>query len=242
MEKPSTSELSEVRIHIDPDPASDELLVEWKGPGDPACQFNWSLSKRWAITLLCSMGGMVILISASMLAPALNNIGDGLGISESEANMVVSIFVLVFAFGPMVLALLAEVFGHRWGPFTGWADSEWPGSRYRVCNHSAGAGRLLASGAARSFLCDRNFRALLGPAIGPILGGIITTKIGWRWLFWVVSIFDAALVIYAIFFFPETYHRLLLHRKAIKLQKETSRPFSYQDRCSQSTTGKEALL
>lgn len=114
MEKPSTSELSEVRIHIDPDPASDELLVEWKGPGDPACQFNWSLSKRWAITLLCSMGGMVILISASMLAPALNNIGDGLGISESEANMVVSIFVLVFAFGPMVLALLAEVFGHRW--------------------------------------------------------------------------------------------------------------------------------
>ena len=114
MEKPSTSELSEERIHTDPDPASDELLVEWKASDDPECPFNWSLSKRWAITLLCSMGGMVTLISTSMLAPALGNIGDDLNISESEANMVVSIFVLAFAFGPMVLAPLAEVFGRRW--------------------------------------------------------------------------------------------------------------------------------
>ncbi|KAJ5791827.1 uncharacterized protein N7518_008838 [Penicillium psychrosexuale] len=231
MEKPSTSELSEVWIHTDPDPdpASDELLVEWKGPGDPACPFNWTLSKRWAITLPCSIGGMVTLISVFMLAPALGNIGDDLGISESEANMVVSIFVLAFAFGPMVLAPLAEVFGHRWGPFTGWADSEWSGSQCRVCSAEfATTAPVLADcwhpeQRGHSYAIA-TFVPLLGPAIGPILGGIITTKIGWRWLFWVVSIFDAALVIYAIFFFPESYHRLLLHRKAIKLQKETSRP------------------
>ncbi|KAI3287978.1 hypothetical protein DTO002I6_7591 [Penicillium roqueforti] len=143
MEKPSTSELSEVWIHTDPDPdpASDELLVEWKGPGDPACPFNWTLSKRWAITLLCSIGGMVTLISVFMLAPALGNIGDDLGISESEANMVVSIFVLAFAFGPMVLAPLAEVFGHRWV----WIlSSTWYILWNTVCGFAHTRGLLLA--------------------------------------------------------------------------------------------------
>lgn len=100
-------------ILTESDERNYELLVKWDGPDDPDCPFNWSLAEQWAITLLCSMGGMVTLMSASMLAPALSNVGGGPNSSESEANMVVSIFVLAFAFGPMALAPLAEVFGRR---------------------------------------------------------------------------------------------------------------------------------
>ncbi|BCS29603.1 MFS transporter [Aspergillus puulaauensis] len=225
----------------------DELLVDWDGPDDPNCPFNWSLPKRWAITLLCSMGGMVTLMSASMLAPALGDIAADLNISHSEANMVVSIFVLAFAFGPMALAPLAEVFGRRWV----WIlSSAWYVLWNTVCGFSRTKGLLLAgrilSGLGGSVVfatgtpvladCWRaeqrgqsfaigTFVPLLGPAVGPILGGVITERIGWRWLFWVLSIFDAALIIYGYFFFPETYRRLLLHRKAVKLQKETGRSF-----------------
>lgn len=234
-------------IQTDSDESNDELLVTWDGDDDPNCPFNWSLARRWAITLLCSMGGMVTLMSASMLAPALGDIGHDLNITESEANMVVSIFVLAFAFGPMALAPLAEVFGRRWV----WIlASTWYVLWNTVCgfSHTRGlmlAGRILSGlGASAEYAIstpvladcwraeDRGhsfaiatFVPLLGPAIGPILGGVITEKIGWRWLFWVLSIFDGALVIYALLFFPETYHRLLLHRKAVKLEKETGRPF-----------------
>ncbi|KGO37453.1 Major facilitator superfamily domain, general substrate transporter [Penicillium expansum] len=202
MEKPSAPELSEAPIHTDPDPANDELLVNWNGIDDPDCPFNWTLSKRWGITLPCSMGGMVTLMSASMLAPALGNIGDDLSISESEANMVVSIFVLAFAFGPMVLAPLAEVFGRRWV----WIlSSTWYLLWNTVCGFSQTRGLLLAGrilsglGASAEYAISTpvlgdcwpaeqrghsfaiaTFVPLLGPAIGPILGGIITTKIGWR--------------------------------------------------------------
>jgi MFS family permease len=190
---------------------------------------------------------MVTLMSASMLAPALGDIGDDLNISKSEANMAVSIFVLAFAFGPMALAPLAEVFGRRWV----WIlASTWYVLWNTVCGfaHSRGlllAGRILSGlGASAEYAistpvladCWRaeqrghsfaiaTFIPLLGPAVGPILGGVITQHIGWRWLFWVLSIFDGALIVYAVFFFPETYHRLLLHRKAIGLQKETGRPY-----------------
>lgn len=32
------------------------------------------------------------------------------------------------------------------------------------------------------------FGPLLGPAIGPVMGGYITEALGWRWVFWVVAI------------------------------------------------------
>lgn len=65
------------------------------------------------------------------------------------------------------------------------------------------------------------FLPLLGPALGPILGGVIAGSVGWPWLFWVLSIFDAVLIVSAVFLFPETYPQLLLHRKALRLRKET---------------------
>lgn len=48
-----------------------------------------------------------------MMAPALPLIAKDLDTSLETANMALSIFVLAFAFGPMVLAPLTEVFGRR---------------------------------------------------------------------------------------------------------------------------------
>lgn len=42
-------------------------------------------------------------------------------------------------------------------------------------------------------------------------------------MFWVLSIFDACLIVVAFLVFPETYGQLLLHRKAKKLSKQTGK-------------------
>ncbi|KAK1092881.1 hypothetical protein LTR48_003447 [Friedmanniomyces endolithicus] len=68
------------------------------------------------------------------------------------------------------------------------------------------------------------FVPLLGRAIGPIIGGLIADSIGWRCIFWVLSIFDALLLLLAFFVFPETFGQLLLYRKAHKLTLETGKP------------------
>ncbi|KAL4781127.1 major facilitator superfamily transporter [Aspergillus varians] len=222
----------------DDQPETHNPATSWNGPDDPDCPFNWSLTKRWSILLLSSFGGMVTLMSASMMAPALGDIGHDLGITESETNMGVSIFLLAFALGPMFLAPLAEVFGRRWV----WIlASTWYVLWNTVCGfaHTRGvllAGRIMSGlGASAEFAISAPVRSdcwppeqrgysfaiatfipLTGTAVGPILGGVLTQKLGWRWLFWILSIFDATLVVYAFFFFPETYHRLLLHRRAVK--------------------------
>lgn len=71
---PAPTSQPEKNADTPPNLTDDDLLVTWDSQTDPSCPFNWSLTRWWAITLLCSMGGMVTLMSASMLAPALGSI------------------------------------------------------------------------------------------------------------------------------------------------------------------------
>lgn len=49
----------------------------------------------------------------------------------------------------------------------------------------------------------------------------MTSTIGWRWCFWILSAVDLGLMFLGLFIFKETYPLLLLRRRAAKLTKET---------------------
>jgi MFS family permease len=65
---------------------------------------------------------------------------------------------------------------------------------------------------------------LFGPILGPICGGFIAQRAGWRWDMWVVLIVACILTIGLIFYNTETYHSFLLEQKTRKLRKELNRP------------------
>lgn len=182
-----------------------------------------------------------------MLAPALTTIAQDLNTGVEETQIFLSIFVLAFAFGPMVLSPLAEVFGRRpvwiisscfyilWNTVGGFSHS--PGLLI-VSRILSGFGASAEFAISNPVLADcwqpsergksyaiSTFIPLLGPAIGPIIGGALTGTIGWRWSFYILSIYDGILVIIAILFFPETYEVILLNKRAAKLRKATGRPY-----------------
>ncbi|KAF4540706.1 MFS multidrug transporter [Lasiodiplodia theobromae] len=233
-------------------------IVDWEGPDDPENPKNWPIWRKWVTTLLTSLGGLVTLMSGAMMAPALSDISHELNIAPEEAQIALSIFILAFAFGPLFLGPCSEVFGRKpvwlvsstcyviWNVICGFATKR---GTMMAARFFSGIGASAQFAISFPVLSDcwkpdqrgtsfalATFIPLLGPAIGPIVGGVITQSIGWRWLFWVLAIFNTFLIFLTTLFFRETHAATILNRKAKQLRRQTGRNYR-----TSSTTGGPTL-
>jgi MFS family permease len=86
--------------------------VSWTGPDDPENPMNWSMRKKWQTLFIVAGFVFISPVSSSMVAPALNKLSKEFGItSEIESQLVLSIFVLAYGIGPLILGPLSEVYG-----------------------------------------------------------------------------------------------------------------------------------
>lgn len=64
----------------------------------------------------------------------------------------------------------------------------------------------------------------MGPNLGPIIGGFMSEKVGWRWSFRLLLILGIVVTVLFVLFAEETNAAVLLHKKAKRLRKEMDRP------------------
>lgn len=86
--------------------------IDWDGPDDPENPKNWSQTRKWASTLTVAMFTFISPIASSMVAPALDDVARDLDVPAGfQTSLLLSIFILSYAFGPLLLGPLSEVFG-----------------------------------------------------------------------------------------------------------------------------------
>ncbi|UNI16205.1 hypothetical protein JDV02_002665 [Purpureocillium takamizusanense] len=224
--------------------ARHPTVVDWDGPDDPANPMNWPLSQKAAAIAIVSAITFVSPLASSIFAPGIPQVMADFGSTNQEiASFIVSVYVVGYCFGPLLIAPLSELYGRA--------------PLYQVCNvlfvifsvacalapNLGGlvAFRLLAGLAGScpmaigpgtiADLVPREkrgkvmaawvFGPLFGPVIGPIAGGYLTQAKGWRWSFWVVAIASGAITIASLIFMRETYAYAILDRKAKKLRTQT---------------------
>ncbi|KAG6002683.1 hypothetical protein E4U21_002835 [Claviceps maximensis] len=211
----------------------------WDSSQDPHDPYNWSSWRKISIAVIMSLGQLITLMSASMMAAALPQIGADLQLGSSATQITFSIYILGLAFAPFLIAALSEMYGRRpiwigsnlfyvfWnamcpvGPSAGLMTV----SRF-LAGSGASAGLTLTSPVLADMyrakdrgrsLALATFIPYMGPALGPIVGGITAQHLPWKWLFWILSMFEAGIVLVGLFFLPETYTPVLLERKAAQL-------------------------
>ena len=217
--------------------------VTFNGPDDPADPKNWPSKKKWACTFIVAGFTFISPLTSTMVAPGLPSIAKEFNITNIvELQIVLSIFVLGFAVGPLVLGPLSELYGRvlvlqtsnllflAFNIGCGFATSSSQLLAFRFLAGIGGSAPLAVGGGVLGdlFYPEQRGKAmalysmgpLLGPAIGPIAGAWIAQKATWRWMFWSTSIADSFVLLLGIFLLKESYAPYLLHLKAEYLRRE----------------------
>ena len=236
----------------------DPNMVSWNGPDDPENPRNWTKKRKWLAVVVVSSFTFISPVASSMVAPSLPEMAKDLHANGSvESQMMLSIFLLAYAFGPLFLGPLSEVYGRIpvlqlanlffliFNLVCGFAQNTAQMLVFRFLSGLGGSAPLAIGGGiiADCFVPEQRSTAIaiyslapmVGPAIGPIAGGFITENTTWRWVFWAVTIADAVVQLSGIFFLQETWAPKLLERKATKLRKETGNDNLYAEMTSKQS-------
>ena len=130
--------------------------------------------------------------------------------SDLLASFVVAVYVLGFAFGPMVVAPISELKGRTavyhtcnvlflvFTILNAISQSMSMLIVFRFLAGFAGVAPITIGSGTIADLIPRERRGLMismwslgpifGPIVGPIAGGFMAEAMGWRWVFWVISI------------------------------------------------------
>ena len=130
--------------------------------------------------------------------------------STAFATFVVSIFVLGFAFGSLLLPPLSELYGRiiiyhgtnvLFFGFTimcALSQNTWMLLAARFLSGFVGVATITIGSGTIADIMPRQNRGkavsiwsvgtILGPMVGPIMGGYVAEAYGWRWIFWTISI------------------------------------------------------
>ncbi|KAF2668935.1 MFS multidrug transporter [Microthyrium microscopicum] len=225
-------------VHQSKKTSDRTMQMTWDSLDDPENPKNWTRAWKWTATPL----------SSSMAAPALSNISEELQINSAmHTNLVLSIFVLAYCFGPFVSSPCAEIWGRKhivqygnlafllFNTACGFARTETELIAFRFL---AGLGGSATVGIGSAVLSDcwgaenrgqamsiYQLAPVMGPALAPIVGGFIAQYTTWRWIFWSISIFSIVIQLIAFAALPETYAPRILQLKAQRLRQKLGNPY-----------------
>jgi len=99
-------------IPADDSDANGAEMVTWTSPDDKDNPKNWARARKWRATVSISAFVLINTLSSTIIAPALPHIADTLHVTDdAEEILLLSIFVLGFAFGPFIACPLSEIHG-----------------------------------------------------------------------------------------------------------------------------------
>ncbi|THZ77112.1 MFS general substrate transporter [Aureobasidium pullulans] len=229
---------------VPPEKEEDNKIVSWDGEHDPKKPMNMPEHRKWMIVISTGLMTFCVSFASSVFSTTTFVTAELFGVSSEVMILGLSLYVLGFAFGPLVWGPLSEAFGRTRPLFAGMiifcifqvpvavAQNLQTIFICRFLGGVAGSAPLaiiggmyvdfmepINRGVATSVFAGAVFA---GPVAGPVVGSFITySYLGWRWTAWITLIMSAFFTIIAYLLTPETYEPVLLAWKADKLRHET---------------------
>lgn len=191
----------------------------------------FSRKEKLMIAFLASTSAVFSTISSFIYFPAITAMSKSLHVDVGMINLTVTSYFIVAGIAPAFIGDVADQSGRRLASLLSFTiylganiglalQNSYPVLQVLRCLQSAGASGTVAI--AYGVLSDIAPPAergsyvgiLLGfangaPSLGPVLGGVITERISWRWIFWFLAISSGLHLLLIILFLPETSRKVV---------------------------------
>lgn len=227
-----------------PLPEREEFVVEFDGKDDPLHPQNWPFKRKFGIGAILAYTALCSTFTSSLLSASTMAIGEYFGVSVEVATLTTSLYVLGYAFGPLVWGPFSELQGRKMPILIGmfgfsvFAFGTAAGKDLQtvmICRFFTGffgSCPLAVVAAIFADMFDNTQRGIaivvfssmvfMGPMLGPFIGGFIQESyLKWRWNVYLPGIMGSCSVILNFFFLKESYAPVVLVGKAQELRRRT---------------------
>ncbi|KAJ5044984.1 hypothetical protein NUH16_001796 [Penicillium rubens] len=218
--------------------------VDFDRKGDPENPLEWPGSYKWGVVALLSFMGFTVTFTCISLAPIAGHVVDDLNGSKgakSATVMLVTIWELGEAVGPLFIAPLSEIFGRyrlyltmntmfivailfaALSPSTELLIVSRALTGISVASNvlsPAIIGDMFVPEQRGTALTLIMFTPLIGGTLGPIISGAVLQTLGWRAIIWISVVMASICQILFLTSFQETYTVQILRRRAARLTLE----------------------
>ncbi|USW56150.1 Putative major facilitator superfamily, MFS transporter superfamily [Septoria linicola] len=226
------------------DDAETKNVVDFDPNGDLDNPYTWSATYKWSAVSLLALTAFTVTFTCISLVPVAGHVVQDLDgrPNKSASVLLVTIWELGEAAGPMFVAPLSELFGRY--PVMNAANILFIAATVLAAlspsAHVLIAARFLTGLAVASnvlnpaivgdmFISEERGTAmslimlapLLGGAIGPAMAGFIAESLGWRSVLWISAALAVFCEVTFLLLFRETFKVRILNTRAAKLRQET---------------------
>lgn len=240
----SISEIDELKQY-DSSEYANMILNQWNDKSNKENPKNWSMISKALFSVEIGFLSLSVYIGLAIYTPGVDQVMKDFSIGEEVATLPLTMFVVAYGIGPMILSPITEYYPIGRNPVYAissfiFAILQIPTALSKniaslcILRFLGGffASPVLATGAAS--VCDIiqipympvvigvwAICSLGGPSLGPLIGAVLSVKGGWRWTFWFMLIISGCSFGVMGFFLPETYAPTLMYRRAKRLRKLT---------------------
>ncbi|KAH8922409.1 MFS general substrate transporter [Atractiella rhizophila] len=189
--------------------------------------------EKTLLVALASFGAFFSPLTANIYFPAIPNIANALHKTIQDINLTVTIYQVGQGVAPMFWGTISDTSGRRLmfianlivlmlaciGLALTPTSDYWLLLVLRLLQAFGSASTVALSSGVVSDVTEPHERGgfvglstlgpMAGPAIGPVISGLLTENLGWRSIFWFLCIFTGAGILILVLFLPETLRAMV---------------------------------
>ncbi|KAJ6445361.1 general substrate transporter [Purpureocillium lavendulum] len=198
---------------------------------EPARYSVFTTWQKRAMVLGASLTAFFSPLTAQIYLPALTAIAKDFEVTSSQINLTITTYMVFQGVTPMFIGSLADSGGRRpayivcfviyiaaniglalapsYNALLGLRCLQSAGSSTTVALCTAVVADVVTSAERGQYIGFTVVPAVLAPALGPVIGGLLSQYLGWRSIFWFLVITSGATVVVLAVFLPETCRHIV---------------------------------